>query len=152
MRHLRSSCNNALIIGCSGKDMVNEHRNAGAVLSWSKPLPSDLRIKSDLCLALAVRRELIRSGSDEPLNKITIDASNFVCLFLSHNRTRTKSEETHHDEELYTFTHLATCTTCDYLFGRTSPQGFRSGTEYKLAEIIKIRTRVLKMVVCCHVW
>ena len=70
MRNLRSSGNNAVMIGYSGNDMQSEHRDAGAVLSWSKPLPSDLRIKSDLCLALAVRRKLIASGSHDSFAEI----------------------------------------------------------------------------------
>ena len=70
MRNLRSSGNNAVMIGFSGNDMLTEHRDAGAVLSWGKPLPSDLKIKSDLCLALAVRRKLIASGSHESLVEI----------------------------------------------------------------------------------
>ena len=70
MRNLRASGNNAVMIGYSGNDMLSEHRDAGAVLSWSKPLPSDLEIKSDLCLALAVRRKLIASGSRDSLGKI----------------------------------------------------------------------------------
>ena len=60
MRHLRSAGENAVMIGYSGNDMRDEHRDAGAVLSWSKPLPSDLKIKSDLCFSLAVRRKQLQ--------------------------------------------------------------------------------------------
>ena len=67
MRALRTSGCNAVMIGFSGEDLTSEHRDAGAVLSWTKPLPSDLIIKSDLCLALAVRRKLIASGSSDSL-------------------------------------------------------------------------------------
>ena len=67
MRALRSSGCNAVMIGFSGEDLTSEHRDAGAVLSWTKPLPSDLKIKSDLCLALAVRRKLIVSRSSDSL-------------------------------------------------------------------------------------
>ena len=67
MRALRTSGCNAIMIGFSGEDLTSEHRDSGAVLSWTKPLPSDLKIKSDLCLALAVRRKWIASGSPDSL-------------------------------------------------------------------------------------
>ena len=70
MRKLRSSGNNAVMVGYSGNDLLSQHRDAGAVLSWSKPLPSDLEIKSDLCLALAVRRKLIASRSRDSLAEL----------------------------------------------------------------------------------
>ena len=70
MRALRTSGCNAVIIGYSGEDLTSEHRDSGAVLSWTKPLPSDLKIKSDLCLALAVRRKLIENGSPDSLVEI----------------------------------------------------------------------------------
>ena len=70
MRALRTSGCNAIMIGFSGEDLTSEHRDAGAVLSWTKPLPSDLKIKSDLCLALAARRKLIASGSSDSLVEI----------------------------------------------------------------------------------
>ena len=70
MRALRTSGCNAVMIGFSGEDLTSEHRDSGAVLSWTKPLPSDLKIKSDLCLALAVRRKWIASGSSDSLVEI----------------------------------------------------------------------------------
>ena len=70
MRNLQASGNNSVMIGYSGNDMVSEHRDAGAVLSWTKPLPRGVKLKADLCLALAVRRKLIASGSQESLAKV----------------------------------------------------------------------------------
>jgi CheY-like chemotaxis protein len=70
MRNLKTSGNNAALIGYSGNDMSSDHRDAGAVLSWTKPLPSDVQLKTDLCLALAVRRKLIASGSQESLTQV----------------------------------------------------------------------------------
>ena len=70
MRALRTSGCNAIMIGFSDEDLTSEHRASGAVLSWTNPLPSDLKIKSDLCLALAVRRKWIASGSSDSLVEI----------------------------------------------------------------------------------
>merc|ERR1712151_863659 len=60
MRELRSRGCDALIIGLSGANMRTEHREAGAELSWCKPMPDNRTIKKMIGGALAVRRKKLQ--------------------------------------------------------------------------------------------